>query len=311
MGELKLIEKFRAGAPGHPWLTVGPGQDCAILNWPADRDQAFKIDQVQEGTHFVLSGPGAATPYQVGWKAMAKTCSDIAAAGCWPVAATVAVNLRAGSPDALALEIYDGLCACCRRYGFALAGGDLSVSPGGLSVVVSMLGEGPRGKAWLRRGAVPGDVLLVTGTLGASRGRKHLTFEPRLEQSCRIRTLAPDGIHACIDITDGLSRDLHHLCAESNCGALINAEKIPYSPEARAVADAGGRSALTQALEDGEDFELLLAVSPESAAELVRQWQDPVALTEVGRILSKTEGLVVADATGRRQPLPDVGWEHR
>src|SRR5208337_3341747 len=113
MGELSLIKQFRAGAPAHPWVAVGPGQDCAILRWPPDRDLAFKIDQLVEGAHFMLHGPEAAAPSRIGWKAMAKACSDIAAVGFWPVAATVAVNLRKGTDERLVMEIYGGLTACC------------------------------------------------------------------------------------------------------------------------------------------------------------------------------------------------------
>src|SRR5258708_33504284 len=103
MGELNLIAHFRAHAPTHPWLRVGPGQDCAVLSWPAEREIAFKIDQVVEGTHFVFSGAGAITPRQAGWKAMAKACSDIAAAGVWPVAPTGPVNLQRRSDGTVAL----------------------------------------------------------------------------------------------------------------------------------------------------------------------------------------------------------------
>ena len=107
MGELSLIEKFRAGAPQHPAIIVGPGSDCAVLNWPSSTDLLFKIDQVVEGTHFLLSGPEAATPRQVGWKAMAKTCSDIAAAGGWPIAAMVAMNVRKGTDESVVMGVYD------------------------------------------------------------------------------------------------------------------------------------------------------------------------------------------------------------
>ena len=144
MGELSLLEKFRAEAPTHPWISVGPGSDCAVLNWPSETDQLFKIDQVVEGTHFVLSGPEAATPEQVGWKAMAKTCSDIAAAGGWPVAAMVSMNLRKGMPESVAQGVYEGLTACCRKFEFGLAGGDFATSENGLSVAVSLLGKTPQ-----------------------------------------------------------------------------------------------------------------------------------------------------------------------
>ena len=308
MGELSLIKKSRAKAPRHPWIVTGPGHDCAILSWPARRGQAFKIDQVIEGTHFVLTGPGAATPLQAGWKAMAKACSDIAATGYWPVAATVAVNLRKNSDERIALGIYKGICSCCERYSIGLAGGDVSVSKNALSVAVSLLGEGPKKGAWLRSGARTGDVLLVTGTLGASRAGKHLKFQPRLEEARAIRRLIPEGVHACIDITDGLSRDLKHLCDESRCGAMIFVEQIPFSRAA--LCKSKGRSALEQALGDGEDFELLLAVEPHAAKRLMSKWKGKVPITRIGNIQSSRNGRILVKRDGRQRNLPDIGYEH-
>ena len=312
MGELSLIKQFRAGAPTHPWITVGPGQDCAILRWPPDRDAAFKIDQIVEGTHFHLTGPEAAPASRVGWKAMAKACSDIAAVGFWPVAATAAVNLRQGTDERIAVEIYEGLTACCTHYQFGLAGGDISVSASGLAVVVSLLGEGPKDGAWLRRGAQAGDVLLVTGLLGGSRAGKHLHFLPRLEEARLIRQIIPAGVHACIDITDGLARDLRHICEESNCGARVDEDQIPLSGDTLQFATGKhGRDPLDQALGDGEDFELLLAVEPKAAEKLLQDWKHGTKLTRIGEIQSAADGCVLVKGNGQRRPMPDVGYEHR
>ncbi len=311
MGELDLLKQFRAHAPTHPSVIVGPGQDCAILCWPAGRDLAFKIDQIVEGTHFLRSGPEAASAKQIGWKAMAKACSDIAATGYWPVAATVAVNLAKGTPPKVALELYDGICACCKRFGFALAGGDLSVSKNKLSVVVSLLGDGPKGKAWLRRGAKSGDLLMVTGTLGGSRGGKHLDFEPRLKEARELRKLIPNGVHACIDITDGLSRDLHHICEESRCGAEVFETEIPYSRDARKAEKSGPRSALDHVLRDGEDFELLMAVDPRAAATLLKRWKLKTKLSVIGRITPAKFGCKLVRRDGTHGEMADIGYEHR
>lgn len=313
MSERSLLRRFREGAPGHPWLLVGPGQDCAILKWDPARRMAYKIDQVVEGVHFVLSGPEAATPRQVGWKAMAKTCSDMAAAGCWPVAVTVAAHLRSDLDDAWALELYEGLVDCCKRFGFALAGGDFSSGGPAVHVVVSMVGEGPdgsggTGEPWLRRGAKPGDVLLVTGTLGGSRGGKHLDFIPRLDESRLLRQRVGNGIHAAIDITDGLSRDVGHLCDESGCGVEIDQAALPL---AEALRGLPADEALRHVLADGEDFELLLAVEPDAANELLAGWDAPAPLTRIGRIVSPNEGRRLRKPDGLLSPLPDIGYEHR
>jgi thiamine-monophosphate kinase len=315
MNELELIKSFRASAPKHPWLLVGPGQDCAVLRWKPDRDIAFKIDQIVEGTHFVLKGPDAAKPKQIGWKAMAKACSDIAAAGCSPVAALAAVNLQHGSSQKLATELYNGMSDCCRTFGFALAGGDISTSEQGLSICVSMLGEGPRESPpsgiWTRAGAQRGDLLFVTGQLGASSKGKHLKFMPRLPEARAIRSFIPAGVHACIDITDGLSRDLHHICEESQCGAVVYEEHLPYSREAMKIEKAGGRTALDQALSDGEDFELLLAVNPDSVPRLERQWNLQTPLTNIGRIQDARKGIDVLRKDGSIEALKNIGYEHR
>lgn len=310
MSELALIRQFRQHPPSHPWLKVGPGQDCAILAWGQARDLAFKIDQVVQGTHFVLEGPEASTPRRIGWKAVAKACSDIAATGFWPVAATVGANLNRSLGDAWALELHAGIVACCERFGFALAGGDISTSDGPVSVCVSLIGEGPANSAWLRSGAKPGDWLLVTGQLGGSRGGKHLDFVPRLEESHQIRALAEAGVHACIDITDGLSRDSGHLCEESACGVAIDEAALPIADAAHTVAKLDGRSALEHVLGDGEDFELLLAVEPTAAQALLAQWKHATPLTRIGHILALADGRTLKRADGHIEPLPDMGYEH-
>lgn len=304
MSELSLIKKFRKHAPTHPWMTVGPGQDCAALRWDSKCELVYKIDQVQEGTHFLLRGKEAATPYQVGWKAMAKTCSDLAAAGASPVAAMVAVNLQKGTDPKLALELYSGITACCKKYKFALAGGDLATSKNGLSVVVSMIGECPKGKMWTRAGGRPGDLLFVTGALGGSRAKKHLDFQPRLDEAKKIRAAAGSGVRACIDITDGLSRDLHHLCEESGVAALLWEGAVPLSRAARAAKDPFER-----ALCDGEDFELLLAVSPAGARKLERL-KLKSGLTPIG-FLARGKGISVYTREKEFRRLADVGYEHR
>lgn len=311
MSERSLLRHFRENAPGHPWVRVGPGQDCAILSWDGTRAMAYKIDQVVEGVHFLLAGPEAATPRQVGWKAMAKTCSDIAAAGCWPVAAVVAAHLRPDLDDAWAMEMYEGLVACCRHFGFALAGGDFASGGASVQVVVSLLGEGPAGGddggPWLRRGAQPGDHLLVTGSLGGSRGGKHLDFLPRLDESRALRARAGAAIHAAIDLTDGLSRDVGHLCTESACGVEIDVASLPV---AALLAREDVQEALRHVLSDGEDFELLVAVAPEAAERLISGWDLAVPLTRIGRIVAQAEGRRLKYGDGRVVPLPDIGYEH-
>jgi len=282
-----------------------------VLHWDASRALAYKTDQVVENIHFVLNGAGAATPRQVGWKAMAKTGSDIAAAGCWPVAATVAAHLRPDLDDEWAMELYDGLVACCRRFNFALAGGDLATGGAAVHVAISMLGEGPKdrqeGGPWLRSGAKPGDALLVTGSLGGSRGGKHLDFTPRLEEARELRQKAGANVHAAIDISDGLARDVGHLCTESACGVEIDRTALPLSDS---LKDVPPDEALQRVLGDGEDFELLLAVEPACAEQLLASWHHATPLTRIGTILPEADRRYIRGTEGKVEPLPDIGYEH-
>jgi thiamine-monophosphate kinase len=171
------------------------------------------------------------------------------------------------------------------------------------------LGECPQGNAWVRSGAQPGDALLVTGALGGSRAGRHLQFTPRLEEARCIRELCPVGVHACIDITDGLSRDLKHICEESACGAAIFQERVPISAEARA-SSANTDEAFQRALSDGEDFELLLAVELSSAKELLRSWNHATPLTLIGEVLSAERGSLIVLENGQTRSMPDIGYEH-
>ncbi|MCK6472621.1 MAG: thiamine-phosphate kinase [Planctomycetes bacterium] len=312
MSELDLIRFFRKYPQGHPWLKVGPGHDCAILKWDADRDLAFKIDQIVEDTHFVLAGPEAASPMEVGWKAVAKALSDIAAAGAEPVAATVAVHLRKGLGDAWARELHGGIAACCEGYGLALAGGDITSGNGPASVCVSMIGQCTKDGAWTRGGAMPGDVLVLTGQIGGSRGaaKKHLIFEPRIKEARAIREAVGAGVHACIDVTDGLSRDAGHLCAESGCGVEIDEAALPIHPDALAMEKAGQGEALEHALGDGEDFELLLAIEHAAADRLLAGWKLATPLTRIGRVTKASSGRTLKRKAGAIEALPDRGYEH-
>lgn len=342
MPELSLLKYFRRHAPRHPWLSVGPGQDCAVLRWPANQPVVFKIDQLVEGVHFCSSGPQAATPRQIGWKAVAKTFSDAAAAGCMPIAIEVSLALPADHSEKFIKEIYAGLTACCRKFGAALAGGDLSASPAGVALSTAMLavvpqsGRPPKGiktnenalSPWLRRGGRPGDVLFVTGSLGGSLTGKHLRFMPRINEASILREILGSAIHACIDVTDGLSRDLRHLCRESGCGAEIELVRLPISRAAqRSAAYAplltdmrdGGRTRakktlfpvpLLRALGDGEDFELLFAVAPEAAQRLERDWRHKTPVTRIGKLTVSRTGCSLLLPEGKTTNLPDIGYEH-
>ncbi len=299
MGEFEYIDWLRTRTPAHPRVLVGPGDDCAVLGlgW------LVTTDMLLEGSHFRLHEAG---PRRVGRKAMAVNLSDIAAMGGRPVAAFVSVGLPRG-PDtaALAEELYLGLRELADAFGTSIAGGDTNTWAGGLVLSVTLLGEpGPQGPI-LRRGARPGDWLMVTGPLGGSILSKHLDFTPRVQEALRLQEHAT--LHAMLDISDGLAADVHHLCAESDCGAVLSADAIPISDAARRLQD--GRTPLEHALSDGEDFELVFAVSPADGERLLAEQPIPdIRLAHVGVVTA--EKTVLLEQAGKLQPLPARGYAH-
>jgi thiamine-monophosphate kinase len=246
-----------------------------------------------------------AGPRRVGRKAMAVNLSDVAAMAGLPVAAVVSVGLPRQGGRALAEELYLGLREVADAFETAVVGGDTNSWDGPLVINVTLLGEAtPRGVV-RRGGARPGDRLLVTGPLGGSILGKHLDFTPRVREALELHAAAP--LHAMVDVSDGLAADVHHLCEESRCGAVLRADAIPIADAARALND--GTSPLDHALGDGEDFELVFAVAPADADALLRQ--QPVAgvrLIEIGECVE--EGLWLEQG-GRRTPLPPRGYVHR
>jgi thiamine-monophosphate kinase len=183
----------------------------------------------------------------------------------------------------------------------ALVGGDTNTWNGPLVINVTLLGE-PTGIGPVRRsGAAPGDWLFVTGPLGGSIRGHHLTFTPRITEAQQLHQQV--RLKAMIDISDGLAADLHHLCQESHCGAVLRATAIPITTTAQHMND--GRAPLDHALSDGEDFELLFAVSAADGRKLCDMG---LSLYPIGECV--TDGVWLEDATGRREPLGPKGYVH-
>jgi thiamine-monophosphate kinase len=307
-GEFAFIDWLRQRTPSAQRVLLGPGDDTAVLRWPTGADCLVTTDMLLEGSCFRLAEthpgtPGAGTARQVGRKAMAVNLSDIAAMAGVPVAAVVSVGLPRQGGRALAEELYLGLRDIADRFDTAVIGGDTNSWDGPLVINVTLLGEAtPRG-AVRRKGARPGDRLLVTGPLGGSLLGKHLDFTPRVREALALH--AAVALHAMIDISDGLAADIAHLCAESGCGAVLHADAIPIADAARAMTD--GRSPLDHALGDGEDFELVFAVAPADAEALLRAPPIP-GLSVIGECVAE-QGLWLEENDLRR-PLPPTGYIH-
>ena len=305
-GEWALIEWIRERTRLDPRaVPLGPGDDMAIVRLAGESECLITVDALVEGTHFDLA---KATPRQVGYKALAASLSDAAAMAALPVCAVAWVTLPNGRDMAFAKEISRGLADAAQRFDCPIVGGDIVSGEAPLSVGTALVARAAEVQPVRRSGARAGDRLFVTGELGGSVLGRHLSFVPRIaEARILARTVM---LHAMIDLSDGLSTDLGHLCEESRTGAEVGAEAVPISADAQRLSEADGRPALEHALNDGEDFELLFAVGPEDGERLAAK--NPlggIRLTRIGRVTENRETTLVR-ADGRREPLEPRGWEH-
>lgn len=288
IGEDGLIRKLIALAPCPAATGQGPGDDCAVVDAGGEDLILLKTDALVEQVHYT---PDEA-PRRIGWKAIARVVSDFAAMGGRPSEYMVTLALPGSTTVAWAEDLYRGMAACMERYGGLLVGGETTSIPNGSAPVISISGIGrvKRKHLVLRSGGKPGDILLVTGSLGGSLGGKHLDFEPRIEaahwlaEECRP--------HAMMDLSDGLAKDLPRLAAASGCGFLLDQQAIPRTPNCT----------LTQALNDGEDFELLLAIPSQQWNKLQSLWAQSfpfLPLTHIGTLVSQDAGESLSG-----------GWDH-
>ena len=329
-GELALLREIRSRtarrAPGG--VRLGIGDDCALLAPRPGEEMAVTTDLSIAGRHFRMDWH---TPEVVGHRVLARGLSDMAAMGARPVAAFLSLGLpreltvATSRRPAWIERFYDGLLALADIHKTLLAGGDLAESPIALADIV-LIGAVPRGRALLRSGARPGDLIYVTGSLGGAAAglarmgelamtrpgqgqppripkrmqpllAAHLYPQPRIAQGLWLqrRGLAT----AALDLSDGLSTDLAHLCEESRVAAAVDATALPVHPAATP----------DEALHGGEDYELLFTAPPSS--QLPRAIAG-VPVTCIGRILRRQPGmpamtLVTPEGS---QPLEPHGWEH-
>jgi len=306
-GEWKLIEWIRSRTRLDPTaFPIGPGDDMALVGLGGESQCLLTIDALLEGTHFDLS---KATPKQVGYKAMAVSLSDAAAMAAKPVCALAWAGLPESRNMAFAKDLSAGMADAAEKFACPIVGGDITSWNQPLVTVGTALVARPAGIIPIRRsGAKPGDLLFVTGELGGSVLGRHLAFTPRVTEARQLAALVT--IHAMIDLSDGLSTDLGHIARESGVAAEIMADTIPVSEDAKRLAKEDGRTPLDHALNDGEDFELLLAVEPVDAQDLLKQ--NPLTsarLTHIGRVL-EGGGVSLVAADGSRAALDPGGYEH-
>ena len=328
IGEFGLIARIKNSWPSSsPQVIQGIGDDAAVSSLGPGNDLVSTVDLLIEDVHFDLSFIDA---YPLGRKSLAVNLSDLAAMGAAPRWLLISLALPSHLGVDFTDQFFAGMRAAAQPHGVSLIGGDTSSSPDRLFISLTLLGEGKKESLVFRRGAKPGDDLYVTGTLGDSllglhwarslKGRapsqeekflleRHLDPTPRLREGQVLaeRRLA----RAMIDISDGLLSDLHHICEESQVGALIWADRIPQSPAFRSLVPASPGEEWKWALKGGEDYELLFSAPPEKAEELAALGKDwPCGITRIGRVEPQSHGVVVRDEKGLVDPSSLKGYDH-
>lgn len=304
LGEFGLIGRLASIlGPASGAVEVGIGDDCAVVRVGGER-LLLAQDSMVEGVHFVALG-AVDHPlhdlHSVGWRLAVSNLSDVAAMGGDPVAATVSVAAPDGCPPDALEAIYAGLRAASEAFGLPVCGGDVVRTAGPLALSLAIVGRAD-GEPATRSGARPGDVLCVTGRIGAARTalaiaeaggrppedlvRRHLHPTPRLAEG---RILRERGATAMIDLSDGLWGDAGRLAEASGVGLRIDIDALPLS-ETTLSAWPDARTARREALRGGEDYELLVAVPAERLVEIAEALRPLAGLTAVGNVVEGSPG---------------------
>ena len=310
MDEFDLIAALLADEPPlPPWVRTGPGDDAAVLRPPAGSEWVLSTDTLVEGRHF----PAGMPPDLLGWRALAVNLSDLAAMGAEPSGFLVAL-VAPGLDEPWCRRFSAGLRAAAGHSGARLVGGNLARGP--LAVTVTVTGTVPAGTALLRSGARAGDVLYVSGRLGAGLAAlRELEATPAVLPGLTLQTV-PDTLRpyllpaarvdlglrlrgrasACIDVSDGLLADLGHICDASGVAAEVDLEALPVAGVAAEAAVAGG-----------DDYELLFTLPATTDPEPLHA--DGVPVHRIGRMVAG-HGVRLLDAHGHDVAIGERGWSH-
>ncbi|MBU1487288.1 thiamine-phosphate kinase [bacterium] len=314
IGEFGFIERILKKIQGRSGkVLVGPGDDAAVIK-VGDKLVLATSDMLVEGSHFDLMFTSA---YSLGWKALAVNISDIAAMGGVPKYGLVCLGLPSATSLSFADSLFKGMERMASLFGVSLIGGD-TVCSQVVTINVTLLGEVEKEQLTLRRGAKVSEKIYVTGPLGEAacgllllkegkgrRGRladKFLKPWPRVKEGEAIGRIAS----SMIDISDGLSREMHHLCRASKVGARLYLEKIPISMALRRAAKRRSVDPFSFALHGGEDYELLWTAS----SSKIGGQCPPYKVWEIGEIVPDAEGIKTIDADGKEEELLPLGYEH-
>lgn len=327
-----LEQRFACHTPG---LVQGIGDDAAVIETSTQTWWHLTTDLLAEGIHFDLKS----VPLEsVGYRAVMANLSDIAAMGAVPRYLLISLAIPRTVKQSHIDKLYRGLMKACRLHDVALIGGDTSASKVGLFLSITLVGSTSRHRALFRHGAKVGDHIHVTGTLGDSLAglnllmnsttphllskrkrdlsRSHRRFLVRRHSHPTARVAEGRWLNdrqlatAAIDLSDGLSGDLRHLCEASRVGAEVDLDRLPISSACRAYALEIGVSPIQLALTGGEDYELLFTTSPHDCDTIARQaGTRGYRMTRIGTIRSQQFGIQMT-SDGRTQPMPVTSYEH-
>ena len=338
-GEDAFLSELQDRVPPFARVSLGIGDDAAAVSVPDGELVLLTVDTLVEGTHFLWE---TTPPLFLGRKAVAVSASDIAAMGGIALGALLSLSVSGDIEVETLWQIVDGAAARCGELGMGLVGGNLARSHGPAVVNVTVFGHTEAGKTLRRGGARAGDAIYVSGEIGASSAgfrllqegvalsptggvmgpdalregplplaepciRAHLDPQPRLALGRELG--ARDLATACIDVSDGLSIDLHRLCRASGTGARVEERALPLAPGALAWQRQLGRDPVRAALSGGEDYELLFTARDASAIEAFRDSGD-IAITRIGEMTSDGDVVELVRPDGSVEPLGTSGWDH-
>jgi thiamine-monophosphate kinase len=311
-----------------PGVVLGIGDDAAIVE-PGAGQLVLTTDLLVEGVHFEQ---GSISARDLGAKAITVNVSDLAAMAASPRFALVSLALTGDVPSSWVVELYGGMRDACGEYAVSLVGGDLSRGPA-IVISVTAAGQTPAGRAVTRSGARPGDVIVVTGSLGAAAGGLALSrlhpsklvaalsepwarelldaFARPVARVGEGQTLAQCGATAMMDVSDGLAKDLGRLCVASAVGARVELARVPVSRALLVGAETLEADPLELAISGGEDYELLATIDVtdlDLARERLHE-RSGIPLSEVGVVVDG-DRLEALDPDGNVTPLEPVGWDH-
>lgn len=327
IGEFGLIERMTAKLPPLSGNVIkGIGDDTAVLKQTYGQNLLMTTDMLVEDIHFSLK---YGTCHSAGWKALAVNVSDIAAMGGTPTYAVVALAVPPGAAVGDIEDLYAGIGDCAREYGVDVVGGDTVRSTGGLAINITLLGKLEPDRAIYRSGAVPGDIIMVTGNLGHSAAglysfssgiggtagepaeevkHSHLYPAARLKEG---QILGGSGLATSMnDISDGLASEILEICEAAGTGCEVYNDKIPFSAATAVVAENADTDPVEWALYGGEDFELVFTVNPQNIERVKLILKETGCFARVvGTIIPKTEGCsLIKD--GVRHALKPGGYNH-